>query len=480
LISPAPNTPEKLLFAEWSTSKAVFPIPTAVIPCGSFDHVDELHRAIAYRLKYPLDYDVDDNDGEKKPIPIGENLMHWLSLRDFDQPLKPDQLGKELAPLLSLSYWQKLVDHKLCERLPDGSSNLMKIQILVICDLQNLASKDSQSVAADWLASLAGDLKSGVMGSQVDWMLSLLVLGKPKMEVGKIQAYWPRFYLGTQSIAGADVKVERIEQVCQNVVVSLISSEFAQLIMTSADLKKDSVKWIALGASAILTDLQAIRHRYIPEVHGQFTRPLVPNQLSVEQKQILDSVAEQKRKRHGNNLLCAAQTIVSQRKWNISPSCRIKSDFGQLDLTVEPEVIRDKSKRYGCYLDYASELSRRVFGSSAESIQWWLDESRDEFRPNLIDPWYKRVWAWSKFQWAHLVDLSRSVPIPNVLELEKLLPQNYQVLAKALNVDMREPAKQEYDHLLNTLAFLVERRGYKESELPLEPKREWPSGLKAA
>ena len=78
--------------------------------------------------------------------------------------------------------------------------------------------------------------------------------------------------------------------------------------------------------------------------------------------------------------------------------------------------------------------------------------------------------------------------MPNLNEAEELLAKDYQVLYKKLNESTRlyvyrnvrhmggeiEPGG--YQNLLDTFKFLLERKGYTEKQLPLDPNVEWPSG----
>ncbi len=458
MTSPTLDSTEKLNLENWSPSKKYYLVPTLVFPCGDAARFKELRRAVDQRLEQF----------------VADGVIRWAPTLNPSEPIQKDQIVSEIVPLLAHALWQRLLDKGYVDAFPDVD-HPMQLQFLVVCDLSGAVSRDT---FADWLSKLASAIESTKVGDRAMYSLSLLVLGDPDMDLDKLQAYWPRFYLGSTAWGGTQVAPEHAWQVCQNVIVTLAASEFGRFMDDAVSKDRKSAGWIALGASAILVDLSAIKNRFTPEVLNEFIKPLVKASPDEAQQRLLDDAAEEKRRELQGTLLGEAAKVAKNAGWDIAvveykPEPEKKWPEQR---RPEPQVSRDKHQRQGCYLAFESDLARTIFG---DGIFWWLDE-RDE-EPYIPRTWrfYEKWWGWLKFGWRRFKDLFPRIPLPKYQGLETLLAENYHKLDADLRRELNGPANQKYQDLVDTLAFLLDRRGYAGEQLPLASNMQWPAGLQA-
>ena len=281
----------------WTPSKKIFLTPTLIFRCGTASHLDALRDAANQRL---AEY-------------LNAGVFRWSAVLDPTGPISKVQISAETEQMLGQELWQELVDQEYVGYLPEPDRP-MQVQFLVVCDAGQDVSSDA---IVDWLTKLAAAIKSTNTGKRSLYSLSLLLLGDTSIDADKIQDYWPRFHLGKTAWGGMQVTEDQVMQVCQNVIVSLLTSEFANCIENAVGKNTKSVSWIYPGASAILVDLQSTRDRYNPEVLGQFTRPLVCPYPDEKQRDMLDKAAGDKRREFQCNLLFQAAETARQSGWDL-------------------------------------------------------------------------------------------------------------------------------------------------------------------
>ena len=454
---PTPDDARIFVVKDWLHSANIYLAPTLILPCGLGNDLEQLQKGVNRRLD----------------LVLAKDIVRWAPALDPLQVVKPGQIQEAIAPLLELGYWQELVDGGYVAHMPDDD-HPMKIQLLVVCRIDDT----TQDGMAEWLNKLASAVTSSNVSERVAFTMALLILGEPTLDLEKIQVFWPRFCIGKKAWGGAQVSHEHVLQVCQNAILSLSTSEFGRFIELAVGKKKKNVRWISLGVSAILTDVQAIRERFASDVLSQFTNSLVPESLSDDQKKMLDGLGEEKRKEFHSNLLRGIKTTAESIGWKIDTA------FDDYDAQTienkskpEPGVLRNKSLGKGCYLSPSSRVAMDLFQGKPA---WWLNEKYEtSFIPKTW-PFYQRFWGWLKFGWGQFVDLFQNVPLPDTSQLEDLLAVNYQDLFSRFKLDLREPASQEYGNLLDILIALIERRGYTGKLFPLDMIEKWPQGFRAA
>ncbi len=455
---PIPDSQFKLSFDDWVPGQERFFLPTLIFPCGKGDMLDELKQKVIQRL------------GPQ----VAEDIVHWAAVLDPAVTVDDRQIESELTPTLAYDYWQRLEKKGYVANLPDAQHH-MPLHVLVVC---NPLDHGHQDALADWLNKLASTIKSTKSYKRLDCTLTLLMLGDPVRDVEKLQAYWPRFYLGKVAWGGTQITPQHALQVCQNVIVSLLTSELPRFIEHVVGKQRKSVQWIDMGTSAILVDLQSAKDRFESEVLSQFTNRLVSPSPDETQRDLLNDAAEEKRREFQNNLLAQAAQTAKSLGWDIT----IKEYKSNPDLKwpaqrqPEPQVLRNKAERQGCYLAYESHLAKAVFG---ETSSWWLNERDDVL---FIPPTYgffQRLGRQIQFGWKRFKELFSSINLPGSSGLEELLAENYEKLIENLRRDVGETSRRGFQDLLDTLAFLIERRGFTGGKLPLDSSVNWPAGLQA-
>lgn len=459
-----PHNPILLSQEDWTPSEKYFLIPTLIIPCGSTERFTALKRALALRL------------GQY----FADGLFTWSQVLELSAPIPKDQIAQQLDSFRNQALWENLLRKGYVEKLPSPAHPL-NIRVVVLCDF--LSGTIENEVATEWLSKLAASVKQK-SGEPSTYSLSLVILGEPLENVESLQSYFPRLYLNTTVLGGTQMDASRILQVCQNLIVALTTSEivrFIKTVMSSKD-SHDSLKkinWISLGASTIITDVEAMRLRFVPEVASQFTQRLVPDPLNEAQKKLLDEAVEHKRREFQHGLLFqeSPKEKDPESPWSVKKNAQ---DFGWditfSDKNKEPQVLKNKDKREGCYLSFESNLAKAIFGVDTG---WWLDERNSELLILKTDSFIESLWKRVKFGWNRFVDLLRSVSLPITLGNGASLGENYKGLVSNLRTNLAKNASIQHEKLLDTLSFLIERRSYT-GDTPLDINTQWPTGIQAA
>lgn len=454
MTSPNHEQRTKLGIEDWMPSNVYHPVPSLIIPCGNVANFDELKRDVNNRLnRY-------QNDG----------VIRWASAQELSIPPEKEKFAKYIIPMLDLGFWQTMFNYGYVEHIPDANCP-MQLQILVICDLHgDKASKEVE----EWLSGLAEVIKS-IVSDGIIYSITLLMLGDSLIGIDKLSAYWPRFYIGSRAWGETQASLERIKQACQNIIVYLTTSEFTSFINRLVNERKKSVRWIALGASAILVDTQAIRSRLDPEVFKEFVEPLVRELPNDTQKDLLKDAAIKKSREYRGMLLREAARIVSFSGWKISTK-----DYDLINEEwAEPEVTKNKQMGEGCYLFPGTDLARILFGKDKD-VLWWLDEKEEKPVVDHNLKLYKKISIRLNFWWnCQFLSLLRPISLPNFHSKEEQLAQNYQKLYTDLQRELEGPKDTGYQKLLDMFTFLLDRSIYTGDTPPLNSVTHWPTGLVA-
>jgi hypothetical protein len=431
-----------------------------IIPCASTARFAILQKALTSRLSQ---YIADD--------------LFWSPDLELTTPVQ-DQAIEQFAKFRNQTLWEKFFRKGYVEQIP-SPEHPVTIQTIVICDL--LDDSIQHGAVVKRLSELATSIREK-SADQSPYNLALVVLGKPLTDMESLQVYFPCFYLSPTGWGGIQTDTNRILQGCQNLIVALSTSEMSRFINTTIGIKSISngerkIRWISLGASAIIADIGTMRSRFELEVLSQFTERLVPDTLNEAQKKMLDQAVEQKQRGFQNGLLFEDQPKDISHPWSVKAiAMNTGWDIKFSDKEKEPQVLSNKEKREGCYLTYESALAKVLFDKDA---RWWLDERTSELKilktDSFLDSLRKRI----KFSWDRFVDLFHSVSLPDATGNEAVLSRNYEELLSSLRTNLDENANKQHRHLQDTLSFLIERRGYT-GDTPLDTNTQWPTGIQAA
>jgi hypothetical protein len=426
----------------WSLSNIHYLVPTLILPCGDTGKLADIQKALDRRLEPYL----------------SAGLLRWAPVLSPTEPAEKGYISSQIDPFFRHDLWQQMVDQGYVQHLPDEKHPL-QLQILVICDL---LKKTDLDVVGVWLEKLATTVKSRI-GNRAVYSLTLVVLGEPGIETARAQHFWPRVYLSKEGWGGTKFETGQVLQACQTVIAGLVTSEFNRAVDHIIGKDRRSVKWIALGAASVNVDLAIVRERFNIEVLKESIERMIqapPNEI--QRRKLDDAMEEQvgiyqaallKGEKADGREEFGVQEVMGFHGWNLSAS-------GQ-------EIDH-------CQLMPTSAIARAAFGKKPE---WWLGKMEEPLPQ--YGSFFGRLAKRIKRGFRELVDLLHSIPLPELEKLASPLAENYKILDKALQDVLSKRSTTEYQRLLDTFAFLLDRNSYagENKRMPLDPNQEWPSGL---
>ncbi len=244
-------------------------MPTLVIACGGIPELDfdQIRKNVDQRLGVCLYPDA----REKLGFAVPQDVVLWERLGSSAE-VTSATLEKFVAPFRAPAYEESLVLRKVIPYAPNRQGPL-KIQILVLYeDAHDEASKDLLLILQEEL--------SKVFTNPAAFSLVLIALDLPGVDLGNGTLYWPRFCLQAKTPDEVSHSRERILEFCENLVVALVSSELVRRIDGSIRRDSQPVKWIWVGASALVSDVAEMYEYVRLSVLEKLIHPLLTAELT--------------------------------------------------------------------------------------------------------------------------------------------------------------------------------------------------------
>jgi hypothetical protein len=274
---------------------------------------------------------------EKRLYPYAEiGAIQWLEWFDSKREIPSEEIVRACGPLLRLDLWQRLVESGYQSKLPDVHSPA-QVQIIVVWDAITENNPDISQSVRQFVKSTQ-DLKD-----KAELSLALVLLTEnSNAEISVPDTCWPRVQLSTTALGGAEVERERVLQSTQHILTALVSSNLTKKIDTIVSEKKDSVKWIVLGTSALLSDLPPHRRELRQATLQQLLRPQVASSLTDLECQRVEEIMKEQVMASQEALLEDAVAGLRESGWWVN---REGLSIQQCCL-VDPELLDETFGQY--------------------------------------------------------------------------------------------------------------------------------------
>jgi hypothetical protein len=317
----------------WKQSNKHYITPTLVLACGKIpsDDVEAIRLNIEQRIGAGLDPD----EWEDLGFTVPADVIRWERIETSAQATK-DTIERFVAPFSQLEYVQRLVDRGILPEMPTKDKPL-HIQVIV------LHEDGADSDFANLLQTLA-DGVSKVFEHNATFALVLIAIGELDPTVQNGALYWPRFRLQTRTAGGMVATRERILEVCQNLIVALVSSELVSKIDTLIGQEKQSIKWIWIGGSALISDVANMYEYVRLNVLQELVNLLLKEKLTPDDQRWIDDWMQDQISLLQDTTRKTALSIAENQKWDIRPK-------------VKPP-------------DLAAILRRKIYGFFLSRFRW--------------------------------------------------------------------------------------------------------------
>lgn len=387
----------------------------------------------------------------------------WIDPFDPNQADYIAQLSSAISPFLNISLWHKLSDLKIVETLPD-ESHPIQLRLLAVYD--GITSTD-KTIAEKRLEQFINDLIS-VVGRSIDLRVALILLGDIDLRSDLQRQFWPRIRLGTTGLGGMQVETETVFQVCENLIVGLLSSDLEDLLTKKVQGNNPRVGWINLGAASIMVDITPMETYFRLQLLEKFLKPLELGSLTDQDHQKLAEQAGEFSKKYQGYMAKEASNICHDLGWDIIvPIKNNRTEEG-----VEFKDYSETTQVQKCYMSPGTELTKHILGEDWWSERIWID------KPVSTGMSLKTISiriGWNLRRYGHLLTHRPSLSLdPEIITSE--LARNYQHLDTELTRRLEEPVNEQYGLLLEWLRL---RLGYQKKLLgpPIIISEKLKSGL---
>jgi len=299
----------------WKPGNVHHLVPTLVLMCGAMTVKDAIS----------IQVNVQERLGPNVPA----NAVRWERIKSVEDASE-ERIEGLLAPFLKLEYVEDLSAGGFLD-IP-SREQLLDLQIIVVYNLKD----QGEAVASLFLQSLETALGK-LVSKGAKASLTLLVIGEGELDLGQQTTYWPRFRLQSRTYSGLEAERERILEVCQNLIVALITSELIRAIDYKVEPDKESVGWIWIGASALVVNLVGMREFVRQSIFHELVHPLIKAELTADVcHQIEVRMQNQVQALQAKNL-ASAMDIVSNYGW-FAESEEGTRRITQMDLRPEDEL----------------------------------------------------------------------------------------------------------------------------------------------
>ena len=322
----------------WKPGDVHHLVPTLVLMCGKMDMKDAISIQVNVR--------------ERLGPSVPANAVRWEQIKSIEDASE-ERIKGLLAPFLKLEYVEDLSAGGFLET--PSKEELLDLQIIVVYDLTGQDKADASFLQK--MESALGKLLS--KGAEAS--LPLLVIGEGEPDLGRQTTYWPRFRLQSRTYSGLVADRERILEVCQNLIVALVTSELVRAIDHKVGPDRGSVGWIWIGASALVVDLVGMREFVRHSIFHELVQPMIKAEFTADVRhQIEVGMQDQVQAIQAKNL-ASAMSIVSKHGW-FAKSEEGTKRITQMDLKPEDELtvkIFEPGSNLAVDLSERYEISRR-------------------------------------------------------------------------------------------------------------------------
>jgi len=439
-----PHKPDEAAASlEWKPGETWYVPPTLIVLHSTdVQGMADLRRDVEQRLR-PY-------------VEIG--ALQWLEWFDPEEEVSSEKITQACEPLLRLDLWQRLVKAGYRPQLPDARSPA-QVQIFVVWDAMTQASQDPVRGLKQFAESTKQQLKG-----KAELSLALVLLGgEPGVEVGALDAYWPRVRLSTTALGGTRVERGRVHQTCQHILVALVSSELTRTIESVMDKSRESAGWIALGASALLVDLPLMRQGLRQAILKEVLKPLVASPLTDLERQGVEEMIEGRATAFREAMLGEATIGLKESGWRLDRE----------GLAIKQCCLANP------------DLLDAAFGEYRGGVPMCVPSSSEEGRRSLIG----RVRGWS-FRDARMLLSVLAEPFLPARNLSEELAEHYSQLRAPIEFrpslekaqGIAPTVRREYEDLRKLFASFLDRGLVPSEGIPSlrGVSTPMPAGLQAA
>lgn len=404
--------------------------PMIILPFSDAeDEINNLKHELSHRLKKFIAIDV----------------VRWMSVKRPSDKIIGDQIRELISPFQSLKLWQRLVDEELVDDLPD-ENNPIEIHFVILYDGINSADSSGAETCLNQILETIDNALAG----KVKYFITLILFGDLKIQSVRMRASWTCLRIGVTGLGGMEVSYEQIYQVCQTILVALLTSNLYQLIKYKGDLDPDHLNWITIGSSLLFVDIDSMKSYFEYRLLLEFLNDNQQSQPDEKQIHILANAMAIKAEQFQSDLAKEAAKLAEGCQWNVELTDRC--------------VL-------GVRMASGSSLAQLILGAD-----WWQDPLwvKSGYSKSRI----KRFMSSFMETLKRFIYIMRPIQLPNTQNLVETLAENYFNLDQVLIKNLSLPASTGYQHLLTTLRFLLERKMNSANENPpLSLNTSWPTGI---
>lgn len=337
----------------WRPSDVHHLVPTLVLMCGAMTVKDAIS----------IQVNVQERLGSNVPA----NAVRWERIKS-EEDASEERIKRLLAPFLKLEYVEDLSAGGFLD-IP-SKDQLLDLQIVVVYDLTGQDEADASRLLQGLETALGKLVSKGAEAS-----LMLLVIGEGEPDLGQETTYWPRFRLQSRTYSGLVADRERILEVCQDLIVALITSELVRAIDHKVGPDKGSTGWIWIGASALVVDLVGMREFVRQSIFYELVHPMIKAQLTADVgHQIEVRMQDQVQALQAKNL-ASAMDIVSDYGWFAEGEEGTRR-ITRMDLRPQDELT---VKIFEPGSNLSADLSERYRVSRRSLIEHLGERAAEEF-----------------------------------------------------------------------------------------------------
>lgn len=359
--------------------------PTLIIACGGISE-DDL-RTLQYNLSLRLGLALYPSEQPKLGFLIPADVVLCKRIGSADQITKGTLAGF-IAPFFQQAYLESLVARKILRGVPTREDPLC-VQIIVLYE----DAKDQSS--ENLLESLENEIPNAFEGYGI-FSLVLVSLGEPSVGLASESHYWPRFCLQTTTSGGMIATRERIWEVCQNLIISLISSEVGRAINFCLEQDRHSVKWIWIGAASLVSDVSGMYEYVRLTVLQQLIQALLADELPSGGRRWLDKWSQEQALLLRNANRRITLQLAENLGWDIKPKL-LKQRFAGLRQRLnglakyfgwDAKFLREKEARLSVPLTPGVALREKIAMPDmdlAKILRDYYIQLRDQLERNLFE-----------------------------------------------------------------------------------------------
>jgi len=387
-------------------------IPTLVIVAGFMPEHDR--QLIQSNVSRRLGFDLELSEQEKLGFVIPRDFVRWEFLRSVDE-IKKESIEAFIAPFNQQAFWESINSRVLLQQIP-ADPDQREIRIIILFENAERTSKDL-------LGALETELSK--VGDPIAFSCVLIAIGASGLDPSKLTFCWPRLGLVTQTGDSELVKRDRVVEVCENLILALVSSTLIQKIGEKAGKNQESAKWIWVGASAIVSDVIEMDKYVHLSTRKQLIDPLLADTFSPGDQRWIDDWLQSNNQVNPGQIVMFddylwknALSIAESLGWNIKPK-PLSTRFAKIRRLLE-----NLSQWLGLNLVFSESKTQ------ATCLPIWPGE---DLRNELAEPY-------------RLAEDSRSPrervynPVP---DLGKIIAREYQRLRDVLSRDILDAIADE-------------------------------------